>query len=431
MKIAAMFIAMVASCALSSTATAQSAATAPVTSPVADNAQIAATVDGINRFSLDLYQKSIAPERNLFLSPASVSTAIGLAYRGAIGRTANEIRTALRFPAEPRTYGKANAALLRRLPLAAEGRELRIANALWLQEGMPLNPDYLADVTTDYAAGLHRVDYRKDSDAARLTINEWVDDATKAKIKDLLEKEDVTDLTRAVLVNAVYWKGGWASRFSSGSSRSEAFTRLDGRKVQTMLMNQRAQFRVLERGGVDLIALPYAGHEISMIVVMPDKPTALPALESRLTAEELSRWLGDLRTTDFRDTILTLPRMHLEWRGDLVPTLSSLGMKLAFSDRADFSGMVTFPYPGEVPEAEGLKIKHVIHKTFLDVDETGSEAAAATAVIMDIIVSSRRAGPPPPPPFVFRADKPFLFLLRDNRTGVILFIGRYVAPPEA
>ena len=122
--------------------------------------------------------------------------------------------------------------------------------------------------------------------------------------------------------------------------------------------------------------------------------------------------------------------MHLEWRRDLVPTLQALGTRTGFGDNADFSGMAAAPFPGEAPGAIGLKITKVIHQTYLDVDEQGSEVAAATAVLMDMIVTGARRGPPPPPPFVFRADRPFIFLLRDRRTNLILFMGRYVTPAQ-
>jgi serpin B len=165
-------------------------------------------------------------------------------------------------------------------------------------------------------------------------------------------------------------------------------------------------------------------------VLLPDGSSGLSQFEKKLTDGELKRWLSDLDAAVPRDTIVTLPKMHLKWRSDLVPTLEALGATTAFGDDADFSGMAVEPFPGEVPGAIGLKIKKVIHQTFLDVDEQGSEAAAATAVLMDVIVTGARRGPPPPPPFVFRADKPFLFFLRDRRTNLILFMGRYVTPTQ-
>lgn len=386
-------------------------------------------IAGINRFSLDLYKRSLSPSANLFLSPASVSIAIGLAYRGAQGATADELRSTLRYFAPPGDYLAANASVLKTLNFSGEGRELHVSNALWVQQGLPLRADFLADITTHAQAGLQRVDYRQDPKAARRTINQWVAAATNDKIKDLLHADDVTEKTRAALVNSIYWKGRWQAGFNEAETKAEPFTRIDGTSVTTSLMHKQASFRVMERGGVKAIQIPYVFGEVAMVILMPNSPAALPRFEEKLTTENLTRWISDLNAADFRDTVLTLPKMHLEWREDLVPTLQALGAKIAFGDDADFSAMAVVPYPGEVPEAVGLKIKKVIHQTYLDVDEQGSEAAAATAVL-NIVVTSSRGGPPPPPPFIFRADKPFLFLLRDLRTNLILFMGRYVTPSQ-
>jgi len=387
-----------------------------------------AAVAGINAFSLDLYRRTLAADENHFLSPASVSVAVGLAYRGARGTTATELEKTLHFGKSPRDYLRANGQLLGTMNFAGPRRELRTANAVWLQDGMPLLPDYEQDLAAYAKAGLQRVDFRGDTDAARLKINGWVAESTRDKIKDLLRPGDVSDSTRAVLVNAIYWKGGWASAFDKRQTKPEPFKLLDGGQVTAPLMSQRSDFQVMERDGAKAIMLPYVGNEVEMVVLLPNSAKGLPKLEEKLTASGLADWLGDLAKAPQRETILTMPRMHVEWRADLKELLKAMGAPTAFSDDADFLGIAAFPYPGEDPRAIGLKIKHVIHKTYLDVDETGSEAAAATAVVMDVIVSGLRRGPPPPPPFIFRADKPFLFLLRDRRTGLILFMGRYVKP---
>ena len=165
-----------------------------------------------------------------------------------------------------------------------------------------------------------------------------------------------------------------------------------------------------------------------MVVFLPRSPRGLPRFEAELNHQQLVGWFDELDAAEPRDTILTLPKMHLEWEHDFSGTLSEMGAPTAFGDDADFSGMATIPYPGGDPDAKGLKISHVVHKAWLDVDEKGAEAAAATGVLMteEIVVTSERQETPP---IVFRADKPFLFVLRDRRTGLILFMGRYVAPP--
>ena len=385
-------------------------------------------VEGINRFTLDLYKHAAKPGQNIFLSPASVSTAVALAYRGAKGPTADELRTVLRYTAPPESYLSVQAPILRAMSFAGSDRSLSTNNSIWVQNGLPMNADYLADIAANAGAGLQRIDYRADPEAARLTINGWVERTTGNRIKNLLSENDITVKTRAALVNTIYWKGGWSSRFAAGATRAGPFHLLDGRSATTNLMNQTSIYRVLERDGVKAINMPYGQGEVSMVVLMPNGASALPRLEQSLTSDTLEQWIGELDKAVPRKTVLTIPKMHLEWRDDLVPTFEEMGVHAPFGDGADFSGMATIPYPGEIEGAVGLNIQHIIHQTFLDVDEKGSEAAAATAVVMDVIITGARRTAPEPPPFVFRADKPFLFLLRDGRTGMILFIGHYVGP---
>lgn len=397
-------------------------------SPPPLSAEGKAAVGGINAFGLDLYKATLDPAANLFLSPASVSTAIGLAYRGAQHQTADEIRATLHYPAGPRDYAAANGEVLRALQLKADGRALNIANALWVQQGMIFRPDYLADMNAAYGAALNPIDFVADREAARLRINAWVEDRTGNRIRDLLHQNDVSESTRAVLVNTIYLKAPWAARFDVAATRDRSFTLLDGRRAPAPLMTQRNHFRTIERGGVQAIALPWEGGELEMLLLLPKSAAGLPRVEKGLTAERLDAWVRDLNAVQSADTILTMPRFHLEWRSDLVSVLQAMGIATAFGDNADFGAMKPFDPKSSDVEDHGLQIKHVIHQTFLDVDEKGAEAAAATAVVMDIIVSGLRRGPPPPPPVIFRADRPFLFLIRDTRSGAILFMGRFVAP---
>lgn len=392
---------------------------API-NPAAD-----AAVSGINHFTIDLFKRMGRPGDNLFLSPASVSTAMALAYRGARGATADELRRVLYFSAPPETYLSVQALILRAMTFSGSGRELSTNNSLWVQDGLSLNPAYLADTAANAGAGLRRVDYRADPDRARVTINQWVSDKTHDRINNLLSPENVTDSTRAILVNTIYWKAHWETAFPAAGTKTEPFRRLDGKAIPASLMHQDADYRVLERDGIKAIDLPYRGGEVSMTVLMPNKAAGLPSFEAGLTDATLTKWLVALDAAEAQRTILTLPKMHLEWRGDLVSAFRAMGVNAAFDARADFSGMAT------VPGDQVLAIGAIIHQTWLDVDEEVSEAAAATAVAEVIITGMRRDAPEPKPPFVFRADKPFLFLLRDRRTHAILFIGRYTGPEKA
>jgi serpin B len=383
-----------------------------------------AAIAGDNAFSLDLYKRALTRRDNLFLSPASVSTAMSLAYRGAVGKTAEELRRVLHYDAAPDAYFRASAEVFATMNISGEGHLLQTANAIWVQDGMPLKPDYLADVQRYMRA----TDFRADPEKATADINGWVATATHDRIPDLLPEGALTRHTRAVLVNAIYWKGKWEVPFDADDTKLERFTRLDGEKQRTKLMHKQSTFAVVERGGVQAIELPYVGHEVSMVVFLPRSPKALPVFEAGLNDRKLQGWFDALDAASPRDTVLTLPKMHLEWEHEFSGTLSDMGAPIAFGDDADLSGIATLPYPGGDPGETGLKISNVFHKAWLDVDEEGTEAAAATGVavagISEIVVIR-------PPPIVFRADRPFLFVLRDQRTGLILFMGRYVAPPRA
>lgn len=385
-------------------------------------------VAGINAFSLDLYKRTITPGENLFLSPASVSTAVALAYRGAVGKTADELRSVLHYDAAPDAYFRGSAEVFATMNFSGQSRVLQTSNAIWVQDGMPMKPDYLADVQSQMKSGLQRTDFEFNPEQARQNINKWVSTATHDRIAELLEKGIVTPETSAVLVNTIYWKGRWAEPFEKSGTQIEPFTRLDGTEQSTPLMNQRSGFAVVKRDGVQAIELHYVGWEVSMVVFLPQSPKGLPRFEARLTDKELSHWFSVLDAAEPRDTVLTLPKMHLEYGVDLARTLSTMGAPTPFSNDADFSGMAQLPYRKQEWEVKNLKISNIIHKAWLDVDEEGAEAAAATAVLMGDVIVSGRMGPPPPPPIIFRADKPFLFVLRDRRTGLILFMGRYVAP---
>ncbi len=388
-----------------------------------------ALVASTNAFSLDLLREASPRDANLIISPASVSTAVGFAYRGAAGDTASQLKTVMRYPFDPEQNLRASGALMTTMSFSAQGRDLRTANAIWVQEGMPFDQRFEQDMNAYAKAGIGRADFKTDAEGARQRVNRWVEGATNGNIDQLLQPGIVTATTRAVLVNAVWFMAEWQFPFSKRATRSEPFTAIDGAISTTSLMHHRGGFAAFRRDGVSVIQLPYKGGETALVIFLPDKAGALPKFEQNLTPKALSRWFADLDKTAPRDTVLTLPKLKLRWRSDLSENLKRMGAPLAFSDAADFSAMARLPYPGGDPKEIGLKISHVIHEATIEVDEVGSEASAATAVVMDVVVSGRRV-PPPPPPFIFKADKPFLFALRDLRTGLLLFVGRYVRPEQ-
>jgi serpin B len=393
----------------------------PVPAPL--SAAGSSFVAGMNAFAVDLYKAQPDPAANIFISPASVSTALALAYRGAAGETAAEMRAAMHYPSSPEASAAAAGEVLATMTAKGPGRELATANSIWVQQGLPLRRTYVDDLAIRFGAPLNPVDFRTDAEGARLRINAWVEARTRKRIVELLHPGDVGPRTKAVLVNALYLKAGWSSPFPRDNTRDRPFRTLDGRQVMAALMERKGDLRIAEADGVQAAALPYAGY-FEMLVFLPKSPTALPRFERRLTPAALAAWGRRIERAPWTPTILTLPKFRLEWRADLTPALERLGLRRAFSDRADFSGAKTVEPASGDDNGDPIKIDNIIHQTFLDVDEMGSEAAAATAVGA-IVVTGTRGGPPPA---VFRADRPFLFLIRDTRTGAILFMGRMADP---
>jgi serine protease inhibitor len=372
-------------------------------------------VQGNNRFAVDLFGKTKGRPGNLFFSPYSISTALAMTYAGAGGETARQMAATLRFPVD----GEALHASFAKLDAGIDGGnetrpyQLSTANALWGQQGLAYRPDFLKLTESDYRAGLHPVDFASDPEAARRLINAWVEERTHDKIKDLIPSFAIRKDTDLVLTNAIYFKGAWASPFQKMATKDEEFTTDQG-KVLVPTMHQQAQFGYLDGAEEDFQALdlPYAGGSLSMVVLLPRKADGLAAFEASLTASKLEGWLAKLSRQKVE---VALPRFKLECGLDLAGTLKSLGMTLAFGREADFSGMTT---------DRRLSISAVIHKAFADVNEEGTEAAAATAVVM----VTRAMMPSPKPPLVFKADHPFLFLIRDVPSGSILFLGRVANP---
>jgi len=387
-----------------------------------------AIVRGLNDFGLSLYAKLSTAPGDLTISPASISTAFGLAYAGARGDTAKEIASVLHYPTGGGDFHKAFGALLGMMQLDANGRTIAVNNAIWLQTGLKVNGDYLALIERNYGAGLRRVDYIADPDTARLSINRWVEEKTNDRILDLLGTNDVTDKTRSVLVNTIYFKSDWDSPFHKQETKEGDFRLASGRKATLQLMKQRQSFRYAEQGDLQFLALPYRGGETEMVILLPGRPSGLAALEQSLNPEAWRAWSTQLRNGQLSDVIVSLPRFRIEKRYDLKESLRSLGL-IAPIENADFSAMKPAGLPIDGPENWSFAIGKVIHKIFVEVEEKGTEAAAATAIVMDVLVSGRRG--PAPKPKIFNADHPFLFAIRDTRTDAILFLGRFTGESVA
>jgi serine protease inhibitor/ankyrin repeat protein len=394
------------------------AAPAPAERSQGPQTDVERLVSGNSAFAIDLYKGLDAQEGNLFFSPYSISTALAMAYAGAFENTAMEMAETLRFSMDPRRLHFTFAKLQARMNKIQEGGNiaLYVANSLWPQEGHPFLKEYLSLVEKYYGVSIMAVDYQTDNtrEAARQTINQWVQKKTEDKIKDLILPGQLNDVTRLVLTNAIYFKGRWKDEFDPKNTRDAAFFLSAPKSIPVPTMYQEEVFGYAETKSLQILEMPYRGGELSMLVLLPRRIEGLRQLERDLSVEDLRAWRSYLQ---HRKVIVYLPRFKTTFRVELKETLRSMGMVDAFqfpgANFAGFDGDPRWFYIGEV-----------IHKAYVDVNEEGTEAAAATAVEMML------GGMPPQPP-VFRADHPFLFLIQENSTGSILFLGRVADPTQA
>lgn len=357
---------------------------------------------GLNAFSGDLYQQLARSRGNLVFSPISISTALAMTLAGARGQTAQEMTAVLRTPPD--------AALLDKLTKAGNvsGDQLLLAQSLWVDRGFTLLPDFVRVSQQQFRAAPEAADFSKAPENARAAINRWVNEQTKGKIADLFAPGTLTRDTRLVLASAVYFNGKWQSKFDPKSTSQAPFHTSAPTPVQTPFMNQTSRFPYAETPTAQVLELPYAGGSLAFDVILPKAGTPLSTLEEALRSDGLSLWLGHLQR---KQVAVSLPKFRAESAFSLKDALSALGMASAFSSTADFSG---------IDGRRDLTISQVAHKAFIDVSEEGTEAAAATGVAVSLTAFA--------PPVTFRADHPFLFLLRDTQTGAILFAGRLEEP---
>ena len=374
--------------------------------------EVAWLVEQNNAFAFDLYEALRDQDGSLFFSPLSVSAALAMTYLGAAGRTADQMADTFHWDAAgedlARTFHDLIAVLDRDEaaadPDADDTLTLDIANALWGQEGFPFLQAFADVLESAYGAPLDRLDFVDDPEGAAAEINAWVNEATRGLIPKAVGPGDFNDLTRFVLANAIYFNGSWEHAFSEDATRTETF-HLPGGDVAARLMHQTNRFRYGETEDYQVLELPYAGGA-SMVVLLP-REGRFEAVEQALSDEIMDETLDDMR---YRDVVVTLPKIDCETRYDLAGILSDMGMPDAFSFDADFSGMSDLPL-----HVEG--VKHLAH---IKMDESKTEAAAVTIIIGGVTSSIGS----PPPPIIFRADRPFIYTIRDTETDSTLFVGR-------
>lgn len=368
-------------------------------------------VDSNNAFAWKLYSQFDEEDGNLIFSPYSISTAFAMVYAGSEGRTAQEIKKVFQFPSAQKQVAEVYNELqshLSALGMANDNLQLMPANSLWMQTGFPIIPEFLKTITNQFKGALRRVDFVGQQEIARGEINRWVREKTQGKIVDILQPHTISSSTRLVLISALYLKGRWQTPFDSKLTRQAPFFPSQERSVTVPMMENTATYRYGRQKEFAIIELPYTsvkGMELSFFVLLPHAKNGLEDLEKTWTPSQWKDWLLDMKMEQVK---LTLPKFKITWETSLKDTLQQMGLRAPFSDEADFSRIV---------QGKALQIGQALHKAFIAVDESGTEAAAATSVSINL--TSMQG-----PPILFKADHPFLFIIAEQETGAILFIGR-------
>jgi serine protease inhibitor len=364
------------------------------------------------KFSFKLYDQILKqrPNTNTFISPASVMLALAMTYNGADGTTRDGMARALELEGMSlddvnRSFADLKSALASTDPKI----KLNIANSLWARNGLALNSTFVERNKKNFAAEIASLNF-SDPSAAQ-TINSWVNKNTEGKIDKIVDRINPGDVL--FLINAIYFKGQWQFEFKKENTKPDMFTVAGGGQKQVSMMSQSRPFLYYKGKGFQSVALPYGNGGVSMYVFLPDEMRSLKEFEGELTPENWDGWMKSFRLAP---GVLMLPRFKVEWESSLNDGLVALGMEEAFDPgRANFSQM-TNPNSGS-----GLYISNVAHKALCEVNEEGTVAAAVTSVTMTITSA-------PPPPFSMKVDRPFFFAIRDNQTGVILFMGSVSNP---
>lgn len=368
-------------------------------------------VDASNRFSLRLFSelRKKATDQNIFLSPASVAFALSMTYNGATGETQKAMAQALELRGmSVAELNQANADLKASLINPDKSVELVIANSLWARQGIPFEAEFLKTNQEFYGAKVAELDFGDRN--APATINKWVNENTRGKIRQIVDQLNPNDVM--VLINTLYFKGPWSDPFSPEATKTEPFYLVNGKSKQHPLMFRNGRYPYLETKDFQVISLPYGmNSRLSMVVFLPKSTSNLAAFEQTLTPENWQQWMKQLQS---RQGTIKLPRFKQEYSTELKTALSALGMGIAFdSEKATFAKLSSLP----------TKIDQVQHVAVIAVDEAGTEAAAATSVKIGVT-----SAPPPSEPFEMVVDRPFWFAIRDQKTGVVLFMGAITNP---
>ncbi|MBD3260014.1 serpin family protein [Candidatus Woesearchaeota archaeon] len=384
----------------------------PVDDSGATPEKVASVVEANNQFAFDLYNRYKTKSGNVFYSPYSISTALAMTYEGAAGQTAEEMQDVFHFP-EEEIRRPGYASIYNEINKKDKEYKLSTANALWSQEAFGFLPDFMGTVEQYFGGRATNLDFVTNPEGSRKIINDWVEENTMGKIKDLIPRGVITDMTRLVLTNAVYFKGTWVKQFDKKDTKDEDFYVDETTTVKAPMMRltgEEAEFNYAETDNLQVLELPYEGEDLSMLILLPKEDLA--SIDESLTLEQIDV----LRQSMYEQRVdIYMPKFKFDTKYMMATDLSQMGMPTAFSRDADFSGMT-----GDT----SLFISAVIHQAFVEVNEEGTEAAAATAVVISLKSAM------PAQPKVFRADHPFIFMIQQKDTGNILFMGRMNNPVE-
>lgn len=377
----------------------------PMTQKLVDSKLMAANV----RFAFKLFTETVKQKnnKNIFISPSSVAIALAMVYNGAAGETQQAMARAMELQGISLSeLNQTNAELMKLLKNPDPKVQLAIANSLWARQGIPFKPEFLQRNQQFYDAKVTELDFKDPGAVA--TINNWVSQNTHNKITEIIDRLSPDEVM--VLINAIYFKGNWSQQFDSAMTQKEPFFLENGSQKQYPLMAQRGEYRYLENDQFQAVSLPYGNSQrMSMYFFLPRSGSNLSAFLQTLTADNWEQWMQQFHN---REGSIQIPRFKLEYETELTPVLSALGMGTAFSRQADFSGLSSVP----------VQIDQVKHKTFVEVNEEGTEAAAVTSI------GIRATAAMPTQPFNLVVNRPFFCAIRDNRTGTVLFMGAIAEP---
>jgi serpin B len=381
-----------------------------VLASLSSHAQIDKLTESLNSYSIDLYSKLKTDNENLFISPLSTYYALLIGFEGARNETKLEFERVLHID---------NNEYLSGFPTFSENlitwrdssNYLNISNAIWIQKDFSITIDYKNNITQKYSSDLKTIDFKQKINASN-EINDWVTDKTNGLIKNIISPNDINDYTRLIISNAIYFIGKWDNEFDKKLTKPDDFYSFDKSKSEINFMNKTEYLSYYENNDFQFISKPYEGNDKSFCIILPKTRYGLTDIENELTNSTIHTILNN---TNYLQVRLTIPKFKLETNYSLIEPLKKLGLDKAFKPEADFSGITT---------EEPLMINKVNHKAYIKIDEEKTEAAAATIIAM----MTGSAGGSMPKPKIFKADHPFTFMIIDNKTKGIIFIGRYARP---